>query len=767
MTKLVVLKFSGSLESGFLVNSEIGQEGKSVDRGCMGKLPPAKELNYYLASWQQHYKQLGNNLRIKPQKIIYNGSNNPVRQPVESAEKLQQLLHQWLNSHSFSPIDKHLREELNRSESVRILICSDRPKIHQLPWCCWDLVERYPNLEIAVSSPNFARVPVVPTLQRHQQVKILAILGDSEGINLNADRSFLSSIDTGEVKFLVEPTIPELYDCLWHETWDIVFFAGHSRTLDRQGILHLNPQDRLTIEQLKHGFRQAIASGLQLAIFNSCDGLGLAEELGQLSLPQSIVMRLPIPDEMAQQFVKYFLQAYAGGDSLYLAMRQAREQLQSYEKQFPCASWLPVIYQNPAVTPPQWSDFCHQNEAPIPSEFRPSQQPWSALALVTAIATAIVLLLQSWGLLQPGELNAYDRLMIFRYSPPVAQKTLVVTIDDRDLTYQRKQNMALNMRGSLADAALDRLIQKLNLGQAKAIALDIIHDFSFAPELAETVAKTDNFVAICRVRNLPKLVSVAPPSQLDRQQLGFSNWAIDNDGSIRRQIIGMSPDNVCTSSYSLSLRLALKYLGDVPTKFNSQSPLEIGQTVFPRLRTTSGGYHLRDAQGYQILLDYRQALPATVSLREMLTMPQAKVNPLVKDKIVLIGATGHNQDLHHTPYSRGQQAKRFSGVMIHALMTSQIVDVVLGEQKLLRWVSSPLEILWIACWSIIGASILWRWRSPIKIVSAIIIALALLFLCCWLSLINGIWLVAISPAIALMISALLALVYRRRKLTRN
>ena len=57
MTKLVVLKFSGSLESGFLVNSEIGQEGKSVDRGCTGKLPPAKELNYYLASWQQHYKR--------------------------------------------------------------------------------------------------------------------------------------------------------------------------------------------------------------------------------------------------------------------------------------------------------------------------------------------------------------------------------------------------------------------------------------------------------------------------------------------------------------------------------------------------------------------------------------------------------------------------------------------------------------------------------------------------------------------------------------
>ena len=766
MTKLVVLKFSGSLESGFLVNSEIGREGQPVDRGCTGELPPARELNYYLTSWQQHYKQLGNNSRIKPQKIIYDGSSNRDRQLVESAQKLQQALHQWLDSHSFSTIDKHLREELNRSESVRILICSDRPEIHQLPWCCWDLVESYPNLEIAVSSPNFARVPVMATSGRHQRVKILAILGDSEGINLDADRNFLKTIDTGEVKFLVEPTIPELYDCLWHESWDIVFFAGHSKTEDGQGILYLNAQDRLTIAQLKPGFKQAIASGLQLAIFNSCDGLGLAEELGQLSLPQSIVMRLPIPDEMAQQFVKYFLQAYAEGNSLYLAMRQAREQLQSYEKQFPFASWLPIIYQNPAVTPPQWSDFCRQIPHTSP-KFRFSEQPWGALTLITAIAIATVWLLQFWGLLQPGELNAYDRLMVFGYRPPINQKVLVVTVDDRDLTYQQEQNMALNMRGSLADSALNLLVQKLNLGQAKAIALDIIHDFPFNPELAKTIANTDNFVAICRVSNLPKLVSVAPPSQLDRQQLGFSNWAIDDDGSIRRQIMGMSPDNICTSSFSLSLRLALKYLGDVPTKFNSRSPLSIGQVTFPRLTTTSGGYHLPEAQGYQILLDYRQAAPATIFLREILAMPQAKVDRLVKDKIILIGVTGHNHDLHHTPYSRGQEAKRFSGVIIHALMTSQIVNVVTGEKKLLKWVSSPLEVFWITCWSIVGTLIIWQLRSPFKIVLAIATALALLFYCCWLLLVNGIWLIAIAPALALMLSAIFALAYRQRQFTRN
>ena len=62
----------------------------------------------------------------------------------------------------------------------------------------------------------------------------------------------------------------------------------------------------------------------------------------------------------------------------------------------------------------------------------------------------------------------------------------------------------------------------------------------------------------------PKLVSINAPASLPIEQIGFSNWAIDDDGTIRRQIIGMSPDDVCQSSVSLGLRVAVKYLGDVP-----------------------------------------------------------------------------------------------------------------------------------------------------------------------------------------------------------
>ena len=64
-----------------------------------------------------------------------------------------------------------------------------------------------------------------------------------------------------------------------------------------------------------------------------------------------IVMREPVPDRVAQEFLKYFLQAFARGDTLYLSVREARERLQGLENQFPCATWLPVICQNPAEEP--------------------------------------------------------------------------------------------------------------------------------------------------------------------------------------------------------------------------------------------------------------------------------------------------------------------------------------------------------------------------------------------------------------------------------
>jgi CHASE2 domain-containing sensor protein len=758
MAKLVILNLNGDLTTGFRVSLEIKLEPESVYLRISGELPAAPELLNCLAKWQQQYYQLEHHYRIKPKKIIYNASINSQQQLAHQAISLQQQLQNWLESPSFQEIDRKLREELNRQEIIRLLICSDRTTVYQLPWYSWNLLESYPKLEIAFSKLTFERVEPQIKPKKSLKVKILAILGNSQGIDLESDRAFLNSLANAEVVFLVEPPRQELYDYLYREVWQIIFFAGHSKTIDSQGILYLNPEDAITIAELKYAFQNAIASGLQLAIFNSCDGLGLAWELARLSLPQSIVMRLPIPDLVAQKFLRYFLEAYTTGNSLYLASRMAREQLQGWEKKYPHASWLPIIYQNPAITPPDWQDLCQISKTARVDRFdliKSSQ----IIILVAAIATGLIWCWQTWGWLQAWELKLYDRAMSWRISAPVRERILIITVDDNDIKYQQQQEMML--QGSLSDTALLELLTKLQPHQPRAIASDLIHDFPFAPDLADKIKQLDNFYGICRINSLEsELISIEAPPGLALDKIGFSNLAIDPDDTIRRQILGMSPDRVCQSDFSFSLRLALAYLGDISTQLTARG-IQIGDVVFPQLQTNSGGYRLpdRDARGYQILLDYLQRSPS-ISLKEILNIEERKLDKLVRDKIVLIGGKGHNRDVHYTPYNHSHQTSPTPGVFIHAQAIAQIIGAVLDKRKLLGWFPDWVELLWIALWSVVGSAAMIIWHSLLQRAIAMAVSLTLLFVCYFGLFFDGNWLVAIAPALGLLLSALGVTIYQ-------
>jgi CHASE2 domain-containing sensor protein/class 3 adenylate cyclase len=179
---------------------------------------------------------------------------------------------------------------------------------------------------------------------------------------------------------------------LWEpQGWDILFFAGHSSSQaglesDRlSGTIFLNPSESLSISQLKNALKKAIERGLKIAIFNSCDGLGLARELADLYIPQILVMREPVPDRVAQEFLKYFLDAFSRGESFYLAVREAREKLQGLEDRFPCATWLPSICQNPAVQPPDWQELCGGLRDRIAAVDRPVTMVFTDLVNSTAV----------------------------------------------------------------------------------------------------------------------------------------------------------------------------------------------------------------------------------------------------------------------------------------------------------------------------------------------------------------------------------------------
>ncbi|MDJ1183099.1 CHAT domain-containing tetratricopeptide repeat protein [Roseofilum casamattae] len=359
MNKLVSLALEGDPSTSDLrVTLEIGSEEQPRQIQQKGELPQFSRLYASLTQWIEDYHRLGLDARIEPGKIVYDGSiTHPIEQCRESARQLQHDFQQWLRSPSFQDLDRRLREELTRDDNIRFLIRTEVAALHKLPWHSWDIIERYRNAEIGLSQISFEAC--------HQQqktsptpVRILAILGDSRGIEVDRDLEILRALPHAEINFLVEPQRHELSDRLWSQPWDIIFFAGHSRTEGETGHIYINPDDALPLEELWYGLRQAVRQGLQLAIFNSCDGLGLAGRLDDPQIPVTIVMRELVPDAIAQEFLKSFLSAFARGQSLYLSMREAREKLQGWEDRYPCASWLPIIYQHPNAIPPTWRDLC-------------------------------------------------------------------------------------------------------------------------------------------------------------------------------------------------------------------------------------------------------------------------------------------------------------------------------------------------------------------------------------------------------------------------
>lgn len=359
MAKLVILKIGdGNFDRGFPVILQVGEEGFRPSIEVTGQLPPNSEIVKYYKHWQLIYRSLTRQSRLEKLNTKVTSSSELI-ELIENcrnaAETLNSSLESWLNSETFRPIKERLLEKLSPSEPIRVIIQTADLHLRRLPWHLWKIFDRYYHAEVALSSPNYEKIAKT-NLSPHKKVKILAILGNSQGIDINADRQYLESLPRAEITFLAEPQRQDINDNLWEQNWDILFFAGHSKTEREIGIISINSKDSLTIGDLKEGLRKTIGKGLQLAIFNSCDGLGLARDLEDLHIPQIIVMREPIPDKVAQEFLKYFLSAFSSGQSLYLAVRQTRERLRSsgVDDEIPGATWLPIICQNLAATPFTW-----------------------------------------------------------------------------------------------------------------------------------------------------------------------------------------------------------------------------------------------------------------------------------------------------------------------------------------------------------------------------------------------------------------------------
>lgn len=770
MNKSVVLSLgNGDLHNGFpAVTVQLWEDRSNpAPTKFTGSLPAAPKIAQLYQSWQLLYLALYQRLDLRPRIEIDNGDITNVSE-VEFDDLCQQLADQinlWLNSESFRQIDRQLRTQLSAGDEIRVIIETNDRVLQRLPWHLWHFFEHYPQAEVALSACDYKRPHREIVNTPRSRVKILAIIGDSKGINLSKDRAFLQQLaNQAEIKFLENPQPEKLNDQLWEQGWDILFFAGHSSSQEK-GLIQLNEQNALSLDKFKYALKKAIERGLKLAIFNSCDGLGLAQDLASLHIPQVVVMREVVADVVAQEFLKHFLSSFSRGQSLYGAVREARERLQKLETQYPCATWLPVIFQNPAEVPTTWQQWYSSSKSNC---YLLGKRCWHTL-LASLLVSSLVIGARQLGIFQSWELQAFDQILRSRPSEEVDPRILIVTVTEQDVQNQDSQE---RRSASLSDRALAQLMQKIHSFQPQVIGLDIYRDFPVEfkqPELKTYLQQSDRFIAICEVGEANGHPGIKPPPEVPKDRLSFSDIPVDGDLVIRRQLLGMSSNeqSACQSDTSFSLRVALTYLGSQGIEFErtAQGNLKIGSVVFPKLESNIGGYRNLDALGYQILLNYRSSelVAKQVTLSSILSNSMdAELPNLVESRIVLIGTTAPSfKDYFATPYSPRSRSGGMPGIIVQAHMVSQILSAVLDGRPLLWWFPAWGEVVWIWGWSVVGGLIAWQYRLPVQLGLASSIAMIVLYGVCFVLLLQGGWVPLVPGSIALVITASSMVVYKQ------
>ena len=358
--------------------------GKLIKDCGISQLPPAPEIPRIYTKLQSVYRALLENdstLSAQddddwPESIEPGGVTNFSEQDFQDlTNQLERHFSEWLKTEPFRNQIDDLQPGLNRNDEILFIFeITDFQfqMLGRLPWQTWKLFEQYPKAGIALSQPGSERTEKVAV--DREKIRILAILSDAPDVDNEEEKRSLESLpdDKVETKFVDNLSREDFNNLLWDKDgWDILFFSGHSKTEGQQGRIYINNNKKhnsLTIEELKEALQTAINKGLQLAIFNSCDGLGLASSLAKLNIPAVIVMKEEVPNVIAQQFFCKFLTNFREQDNLYLAERKTKEWLRGWENKYPGASLLPVICQNKAVEILRWSQLQLVNQPKLKEE---------------------------------------------------------------------------------------------------------------------------------------------------------------------------------------------------------------------------------------------------------------------------------------------------------------------------------------------------------------------------------------------------------------
>ncbi len=371
------------------------------------------------------------------------------------------------------------------------------------------------------------------------------------------------------------------------------------------------------------------------------------------------------------------------------------------------------------------------------------------VAAIASVAVAIFILgLRAVGTLEWIELITYDWMV--RHQPMRSPDTriLVVGITEQDI----------QDRGGILqfpDQVYADLFAKLLAAKPRVVGLDIWRDRPIEPghsAFVKQLQHSDRIIGLTTFGDTTK-PTIAPPKALPPEQIGFNDVLVDKDDVIRR-ILLYGPKETT----AFSLQIALRYLRDDGIEEGNStthpSYMRLGKTDFIPLKKNDGGYHNADTRGYQTFLTYRGNLQS-IPMVTFGAVMRGQVSPAqLQNRIILIGNVAESaKDFFSTPYSAGQtNERRVPGVMIHAQMVSQFLDMATGERAL-RWVWTDLvESLWIASWAVLGGLLAKQSRRPIFLLLATPLSMTGLMGACFLAFVYGGWIPLVPPGLSFLMA---------------
>jgi hypothetical protein len=500
---------------------------------------------------------------------IASGSFTPVvdwhARLVEAETELLQGLHRWLRQGDLFEI----RAALAQSGCGEVWLTCTPIELARLPWEAWEI-----GADLALAEPvRLVRVPATiraesAPLRRRGRARILAILGDDTGLNFAADRSAVSALARmAEVQFVGwQPgqTAVEVKEAIRQAIaeergWDLLFFAGHSAETEvTGGELAIAPGVSLQIRELAGLLSQAQSRGLQFALFNSCSGLAIAESLIDLGLSQVAVMREPIHNRVAQEFLRLFLHHLAAHRNVQESLQLACQFLR-LEKNltYPSAYLLPSLFCRPGA---EWFrlprlDWRHRLRQVLPSR-------WQAIALTACATLSLVPPVPTTLLHQRLWTQALYRHTTGQVPPATPPPIVLVQIDDASIRRDPRIANPNPINRRYLAALVDRLAQR----QARVVGIDYLLDRPVGDEkvlsqsLRQAVSQHQTwFVFGAPFSNFDQENLFAPSPVSDR------NWSLQGYSAILPEQVTLPyPEEDCRAACPFGYLLALLHTSSPP-----------------------------------------------------------------------------------------------------------------------------------------------------------------------------------------------------------